>query len=158
MVRPGRQDYIRKITKLSDRPEGGMDVYFDNVGGDTLDAALLAMNPSGRIACCGAISAYSAGSAGLKNTTAIVSRRLSLLGYIAISNFWPTETFQAAVKQLGTWLGQGKIHTRFHFHDQVGVEHFREALVALFEGKNQGKMLLQVDRDWSGKGSKTASK
>lgn len=141
-------DYERQIAKLSDREEGGIDVYFDNVGGATLDAALLAMNPTGRIACCGAISGYSGSPTGLRNAHVIVGRRLSLQGYIAFPAFWPKEVFQGAVQQLGTWVAQKKISTRFHFFEQTGVQHFREALVALFEGKNQGKMLLQVDPEW----------
>lgn len=141
-------DYESQIAKLSDRSEGGIDVYFDNVGGATLDAALLAMNPTGRIACCGAISGYSGYSQSLRNTHVIVMRRLTLQGYIAFPAFWPKEVFQGAIKELATYAAQKKLHTRFHFHDQVGVSHFREALIALFEGKNQGKMLLQVDPEW----------
>ncbi|CAO1625799.1 unnamed protein product [Sympodiomycopsis kandeliae] len=148
------KDYTKKIAALSDRPEGGIDVYFDNVGGETLDAALLAMNASGRIACCGAISAYSGAGQGLKYTTSIVSKRLSLQGYIAFPTFWPSETWQGAVKQLGAWAAQGTLKSKFHFYEQVGVEHFKDALNALFAGKNWGKMLLQVDPEWKPKGAR----
>ncbi|CAO1614870.1 unnamed protein product [Parajaminaea phylloscopi] len=141
-------DYERQIAKLSDREEGGIDLYFDNVGGSTLDAALLAMNPAGRVACCGAISGYSGSPQGLRNAHVIVQRRLSLQGYIAFPTFWPQEVWQGAIANLAGLAAQKKIHTRFHFHDKVGAAHFREALVALFEGKNQGKMLLQVDSEW----------
>lgn len=139
------EDYMKQIAKISDRPEGGIDLYFDNVGGNTLDAALLAMNPAGRIACCGSISGYSGNPQGLKNAFVIVQRRLMLQGYIAFPSFWPSETWQKAIRDLATWTAQGKLKTRFHFHQQVGVQHFRQALVDLFAGKNQGKMLLQVD-------------
>lgn len=127
-----------------------MTVYFDNVGGETLDAALQAMAAGGRIACCGAISGYNGSSTftGLKYSHLIVGRRLSLQGYIAFPSFWPKETFQGAIGQLATWAAQKKIHTRFHFHDKVGVENFTDALVGLFAGKNQGKMLLKVDSEW----------
>lgn len=148
------EGYTKKIAALSDRKEGGIDVYFDNVGGDTLDAALLAMNPAGRIACCGAISAYSGNGQGLKYTTSIVSKRLRLQGYIAFPSFWPQETWQEAIKQLGGWAAKGTIRSKFHFYEQVGVEHFRDALNALFAGKNWGKMLLQVDPEWKGQGAR----
>ncbi|PWN17898.1 NAD(P)-binding protein [Microstroma glucosiphilum] len=151
-------NFEKQIASLSDRPEGGMDVYFDNVGGQTLDAALLAMNPNGRIACCGAISGYGGSYEGLKNSFVIVARRLTLQGYIAIGTFWPQDVYQAAIAQLATWLAEKKIATRFHFYEKVGVENFLDALKALFEGKNWGKMLLQVDPEWKGEGSKSAAK
>lgn len=139
---------MKQIARLSDDPNKSIHLYFDNVGGETLDAALQAMAPGGRIACCGAISGYSGNATGLKMAHLIVGRRLSLQGYIAFPSFWPSEVFQGAIGQLAQWAAQKKISTRFHFHEKVGVEHFTDALVGLFAGKNQGKMLLQVDEAW----------
>ena len=119
----------------------GVDVYFDNVGGDILDTVLTRINLKARIVICGAISQYN-------NTTAIKgpSNYLSLLVNRArmegIVVFDYADRYHVAVTAIGTWLKQGKVKSK---EDIIhGIENFPEGLTRLFEGKNMGKLVLQV--------------
>ena len=121
-------------------PEG-IDVYFDNVGGDILDAALEHMNDFGRIVACGMISGYNATERppGPRNIFRIVTKRLRMQGFIVI-DFLPR--FAEAALQLGVWAAEGKITNRVHV-----VEGFLSAPAAinmLFTGANTGKLVVQV--------------
>jgi NADPH-dependent curcumin reductase CurA len=121
-------------------PEG-IDVYFDNVGGDILDAALEHMRDFGRIVACGMISGYNAAERppGPRNIFRIVTKRLRMQGFIVI-DFLPR--FPEAALQLGIWAAEGKIHNRVHI-----VEGFLSAPTAinmLFTGANTGKLVVKV--------------
>ncbi len=119
----------------------GIDVYFDNVGGDTLDAALARLAMHGRIVICGAISQYN-------NTTPVVgpSNYLSLLvnrgtmtGMLVIDY---ADRFGTAVKEIAGWIAAGKVKSR---EDVVpGLDTFPETLLRLFKGENFGKLVLEV--------------
>jgi NADPH-dependent curcumin reductase CurA len=119
----------------------GVDVYFDNVGGEILDTVLTRINMKARIVICGAISQYN-------NTTAVKgpANYLSLLVHRArmegIVVFDYADRYHLGVAALGKWLKEGKIKSK---EDIVqGLEHFPSALNMLFEGKNFGKLVLQV--------------
>jgi NADPH-dependent curcumin reductase CurA len=119
----------------------GVDVYFDNVGGDILDTVLTRINLKARIVICGAISQYN-------NTTAIKgpSNYLSLLVNRArmegIVVFDYADRYHIAVAAIGNWLKQGKVKSK---EDIIqGIENFPDSLTRLFEGKNFGKLVLQV--------------
>jgi NADPH-dependent curcumin reductase CurA len=121
-------------------PEG-IDVYFDNVGGDILDAALQHMNDFGRLVECGMISAYNDREPvpGPKHMTNIVKRRLRMEGFIVMDHL---DRFGEAAIQLGTWAAEGKIKNRVHV-----VEGFLSAPSAvnlLFTGGNVGKLVVKV--------------
>jgi NADPH-dependent curcumin reductase CurA len=117
----------------------GVDVYFDNVGGAHLDAALLRMNKNGRIAVCGMISAYNADSAPVKLLHKMTWPRVTIKGF----GFDEFAHMQSAFRNdmLG-WLKSGQIRTRETIFD--GIARVPEALIGLFEGRNCGKMLVRI--------------
>ena len=119
----------------------GIDVYFDNVGGTHLEAALANMNQHGRIPLCGMISTYNADSPvpGPTNLGIAIGQRLRLEGLI-VSDFysqWPI--FQA---EMGRWMAEGKIQ----YEETIvqGVENAPQAFSRLFSGDKMGKMLVQI--------------
>ncbi len=136
-------DYKAEDVKsaLAKHSQKGVDVYFDNVGGDILDAALLFLNKRARVVICGAISQYN-------NTTPIKgpSNYLSLLvNHARMEGFIVTEyvaQFGTALREMAGWMAAGKLKSR---QDIVkGLETFPETLLKLYKGENFGKLILQV--------------
>ncbi|HEU4846100.1 MAG TPA: NADP-dependent oxidoreductase, partial [Burkholderiaceae bacterium] len=122
----------------------GVDVYFDNVGGDILDTVLTRINLKARIVICGAISQYNNTEAvkGPANYLSLLVNRARMEGIVV---FDYADRYHLGVAALGQWLKEGKIKSR---EDIVqGIEQFPQALNMLFEGKNFGKLVLQVARD-----------
>ena len=122
-------------------PEG-IDVYFDNVGGDILEAALFRMNNMGRIACCGAVSQYDGdapkhGPRGIPGL--IVTKRLRVQGFI-VSDFYDKR--EAATAELVKWVAEGKIKVQEDIID--GLENTPAALIGLLAGENRGKRMVRV--------------
>jgi NADPH-dependent curcumin reductase CurA len=119
----------------------GIDVYFDNVGGEHLEAAIAAMNPFGRIALCGAISQYNATEAppGIRNLALAVGKRLTLRGFIVSDDAARMPDF---LRDVGGWLREGKIHYRETVVE--GIERAPEAFIGLLDGRNTGKMLVKL--------------
>jgi len=119
----------------------GIDVYFDNVGGETLEAAIGALNRHGRIVACGSIAGYNATTPqpGPRNLFMVVTKRLRMQGFIVFDHFdrWPA--FLAEVAPL---VADGSIAHRETIVD--GIERAPEAFLALFTGENVGKMLVRV--------------
>lgn len=119
----------------------GVDVYFDNVGGEISDAVLARINTFGRVALCGAISLYNADSVpvGPRVETILVKRNALMHGFI-VSNY--AAKFPEAVKKLTSWLKEGKLH----YSETVveGFEAIPQAFLDLFEGKNKGKMVVKI--------------
>ncbi len=124
----------------------GIDVYFDNVGGDQLEAALGAIRPFGRVVACGAISRYNdtAPAPGPRNFGFVVSKRLRIEGYIISDH---TDRFRDFVTEVGPWVAQGKIVSRETVLE--GIENVPAAFAGLFRGDNTGKMLVRVGPDES---------
>lgn len=117
----------------------GIDVYFENVGGATLDAVLPCMNVNGRIPVCGMISMYNGGGEGVKNLFALIYGRIRMQGFVA-GDF---PHLQAAfVSDMTGWLKDGRIKYEETILD--GFERAPEGLIGLFEGRNSGKMLIKV--------------
>jgi NADPH-dependent curcumin reductase len=117
----------------------GVDLYFDNVGGDVLDSLLLAMAERGRVMMCGATSQYASAWTPLKHAMMLNYRRLSLRGYLIFDHL---DRFDAASEALTQWVRQGRLIAR---EDVVeGLEHAPVALGRLLEGKNIGKQLVLV--------------
>jgi hypothetical protein len=119
----------------------GVDVYFDNVGSYTLDAAMNSMNRFGRVINCGAISLYNETDqpTGPRLETKIVKNSLKLQGFI-VRNY--EDRFPEGIQQLGKWMQEGKLT-----HEETIVEGFEEipqAFIDLFDGKNKGKMVVKV--------------
>jgi NADPH-dependent curcumin reductase len=126
---------------LHDACPEGIDVYFDNVGGEILDAALEHMNDFGRLVECGMISAYNDKEPvpGPKHMTNIVKRRLRMEGFIVIDYL---ARFAEAAIQLGTWAAEGKLKNRVHVVD--GFLSTPRAVNLLFTGGNVGKLVVKL--------------
>jgi NADPH-dependent curcumin reductase len=133
------QDVTRTLRELA--PEG-IDVYFDNVGGDILDAALTRLARGARIIICGAVSQYNAteGFKGPANYMALLVARASMTGMVV---FDYASRFPEAARELAGWLQDGTLISR---EDVVegGVRAFPDALLKLFAGENTGKLVLHV--------------
>ncbi|MBV2132506.1 NADP-dependent oxidoreductase [Pseudomonas sp. MAP12] len=121
-------------------PEG-VDVYFDNVGGEVLDATLMNLNKNARIVFCGAISGYNSQQPvpGPYNFWQILARTVTLEGFLVSDYF---ERFPEAIAQVRQWLAEGKIT----FREQVvdGLEHCLDTFNLLFEGANTGKLIVRL--------------
>jgi NADPH-dependent curcumin reductase len=120
----------------------GIDVYFENVGGEILDTVLMQMNLFGRIPVCGLISAYNATSApeGPKNLRAVLTQRLRMQGLIVFD--WANR-IPEAIAQLGAWHKEGKLKIREDVREG-GLDAFPDVLNLLYTGGNQGKLVLKV--------------
>lgn len=119
----------------------GVDLYFDNVGGEILDAVLTRLARGARIVICGAISQYNNTTPvqGPKNYLSLLVNRARMQGMVV---FDYTERFPAAVAELSGYLKDGRMKSR---EDVVhGLENFPQALGRLFTGANFGKLVLQV--------------
>jgi NADPH-dependent curcumin reductase CurA len=120
----------------------GIDVYFDNVGGDILEACLSQMNNRGRIACCGAISQYdgvpsATGPRGVPGL--IVVKRLTMQGFIVMDFMNQRDE---ALSDLQTWVNAGKLKVQ---EDVInGLENTPKALIGLLAGENRGKRMIRV--------------
>jgi NADPH-dependent curcumin reductase CurA len=121
----------------------GIDVYFENVGGDILDTVLAQMNRFGRIPLCGLISAYNATELpqGLRNLRYVLTQRLKLQGLIVFD--WADRTPEAMV-QLGQWYKEGRLKIREDVR-QGGLDAYPNVLNLLYTGGNMGKLVLKVD-------------
>jgi NADPH-dependent curcumin reductase CurA len=119
----------------------GIDVYFDNVGGDHLEAAIYAMNTRGRAAICGSISSYNAESMppGPRNLWMLTTKSLTLKGFTIPSMTHHTEAFRAEVAPL---VASGA----FAWDETIvdGVDNTLEAFYGLMRGENTGKMLVRI--------------
>ncbi len=121
-------------------PEG-IDVYFDNVGGDHLDAALACMNTLGRVAVCGMISGYNEPGARtvVRNLANIIYGRITLRGFTGAD--FP-ELHDDFVTDMTGWLREGRIQYRETILE--GIDAAPRALIGLLEGLNAGKMLVKL--------------
>ncbi|MBL6749598.1 MAG: NADP-dependent oxidoreductase [Nevskia sp.] len=120
----------------------GIDVYFDNTGGDVLQAALLSMRVKGRIVCCGAVSQYNAGqpAPGPVGVPALlVTKRLRMEGFIVMDFFATRDKAEAELHQ---WYREGKIKSPVEV--VKGFENTPAAMIRLFQGDHRGKLLVDV--------------
>ena len=124
---------------LANATPRGIDVYFENVGGAHLDAALPRMNVRGRIPVCGMISTYNGGGEGVKNLFSLIYGRIRMEGFVA-SDF--AHLNSAFLADMTGWLKAGQIKYQETVLD--GFERAPEGLIGLFEGANSGKMLIRI--------------
>jgi NADPH-dependent curcumin reductase CurA len=120
----------------------GIDVYFDNVGGDILDAALAQLARGARIPLCGAISQYNAEGGefrGPVNYLSLLVNRATMRGFIV---FDFAARYPEGVAEIGKWLASGEVKTREHVVE--GLETFPDRLLMLFNGTNYAKLVLGV--------------
>lgn len=127
--------------QLREAAPDGIDVYFDNVGGEHLEAAVGAMRIYGRAALCGAISQYNATepAPGPRNLGLMVSWRLTLRGFIVRDHADRLPAFQ---EEVGRWLSEGRI--RFRETVAYGIENMPDAFIGLLRGQNLGKMVVRL--------------
>jgi len=125
----------------------GIDLYFENVGGVHLEAALEHMRPFGRIVLCGLISMYNATEpvAGPPNLAYIIGKRLTVRGFIVMDHFDKMPQFFA---DMGKWIARGDIKWKETIVE--GIETAPRALIGLFKGENFGKMIVKVGPNPSG--------
>jgi NADPH-dependent curcumin reductase len=129
------------VRKLRETCPSGIDVFFDNVGGEILDAALANLAPHARIVICGAVSQYNAtaGVQGPKNYMMLLVARARMEGFVVFD--YATRYAEAAAEML-RWVKDGKLASREHIVEGIGS--FPAALLKLFAGENFGKLLLKV--------------
>lgn len=127
--------------RLAELCPDDVDVFFDNVGGDTLESAIEHMADFGRIVLCGAISQYNndAPVPGPKNLMILVARRVRMQGFIVLDYL---DRAGEAFEELVAWVMEGKIAWREDI--QEGFEAIPATLERLFDGRNQGKQLLKL--------------
>lgn len=131
-------DYAAKLKELC---PNGIDIYFDNVGGKITDEVLRQINTRARVAVCGQISQYNAEGPemGPRWLSQLIIKQAKVEGFL-VTQF--SERYEEALKQLGTWLRDGKIKYREDVVD--GLENAPAAFIGMMEGKNIGKQLVKV--------------
>ncbi len=132
------QDIRADIAKAA---PNGVDIYFDNVGGPISDAVLYNINRFARIIICGAISVYNNTELpkGVSVQPFLIKNSALMQGFI-VSNY--ADKFPDALKQLSTWLAEGKLTYAETMVD--GFDNIPHAFIDLFEGKNKGKMIVKI--------------
>lgn len=121
----------------------GVDVYFDNVGGEILDAALLCLNKYARVAVCGWISTYNVADApGPKNLWQLVAESITVQGFTVIDYM---DRFPEGITQLVEWVMAGKLQFREEVVD--GLDNILPTFLKLFDGSNQGKLIVKIPED-----------
>jgi len=127
--------------QLREAAPDGIDVYFDNVGGDHLEAAIGSLNTFGRVAVCGMISQYNATEAtpAPRNLALVITKRLSIRGFIVSDN---NALQPAFLDEVGPWVRDGSLITEETFVDG-GVDAAPQAFIDLMRGANTGKMLVR---------------
>jgi len=127
--------------QLREAAPHGIDVYFDNVGGDHLEAAIGSLNTFGRVAVCGMISQYNATEAtpAPRNLALLITKRLSIRGFIVSDN---NALQPAFLDEVGPWVRDGSLITEETFVDG-GVDAAPQAFIDLMRGENTGKMLVR---------------
>ncbi|MCQ9153989.1 NADP-dependent oxidoreductase [Acidomonas methanolica] len=127
--------------KLRAAAPDGLDVYFDNVGGEQLDAAMGVAKRNARFAICGMIGMYNSNEPiGFSNLFRVISKRLQIRGFIN-SDFMARRG--ECMAQMGDWVSRGLIQSRYTIFD--GLESGPEAFFSLFSGGNTGKALVRLD-------------
>jgi NADPH-dependent curcumin reductase CurA len=126
---------------LAELAPDGIDIYFDNVGGEHLEAAIGALRAHGRVVACGSISRYNDAepTPGPRNMFMVVTKRLRLQGYIITDHF---DRFGEFIEQAADWVRDGRLQYRETVVE--GIENAPRAFLGLLRGENIGKMLVKV--------------
>ncbi len=129
---------------LKQQVPDGIDVYFDNVGGEMLDAALGRLRMKARVVICGAISQYNNTTPiqGPRNYMSLLVNRARMEGFVV---FDYSARYGEAIEQMAQWLRAGKLKSREDIVD--GIENFPATLLKLFSGENFGKLILRVAQE-----------
>jgi NADPH-dependent curcumin reductase CurA len=129
---------------IADAMPGGIDLYYENVGGAHLEAALDNMREHGRIAVCGLIDQYNSAEPppGPRNLGLVLTRKLTMRGFIVMDHY---DLWDRFVEDMSGWIAAGKMKWRETVVD--GIENAPAALIGLFHGDNIGKMLVKLAKD-----------
>ena len=133
------------LTELRQGAPKGIDVYFENVGGKQLEAALTHMRPHGRIPICGMISHYNddgAATPGPRNLMETIYKFITLRGFVVTAFFDRQAQF---LEDMSGWIQSGQM--KYHETILDGIEKAPEAFIGLFSGSNNGKMLVKISDD-----------
>ncbi|WP_225849502.1 NADP-dependent oxidoreductase [Streptomyces sp. HPF1205] len=127
--------------QLAKAAPDGIDVYFDNVGGEHLEAAIGALRQGGRVAMCGAIAQYNATkpTPGPRNLALAIGKRLTLRGFIVGDHYDLQPEF---VREVGGWLREGRL--RYRETVVTGIENTLDAFLGMLRGENIGKMIVEL--------------
>lgn len=119
----------------------GVDVFFDNVGGDILDAALANLRMHARVVICGAISQYNATARikGPSNYLSLLVNRATMQGMVVMDY---ASEYGVAAKEMGAWIAQGSLQSKEAIYE--GIENFQSTFERLFTGDKRGKLILKV--------------
>ncbi len=125
----------------------GVDVFFDNVGGETLEAVLELINMNARIAMCGAISGYDSDckQPGPSNLSALLFKRAKMEGFICLDYAGNKAIWEKAHSDITKWYREGRLKYRLDVVE--GLENAPKAVIKLSEGKNEGKLLVKVSSE-----------
>ena len=120
----------------------GIDIYFDNVGGETLDHALASLRINARVVICGAISQYNSQQIeGPKNYLSLLVNRASMKGMVVFD--YEAQYDQARI-QMSKWMKEGKLKTKEDIYE--GIDNFYEVFLKLFSGDKLGKLILKINK------------
>lgn len=127
--------------KIKEYCPEGLDIYFDNVGGDILDSALANLRMNARVIICGAISQYNnmQNVQGPKNYLSLLVNRATMQGMVV---FDYAHSYQDASHEMGTWIMQGQLKSKEDIYE--GIENFYSTFLRLFSGDKRGKLLLKT--------------
>ncbi len=130
------------LDQLAAAAPDGIDVYFDNVGGDHLEAAITQLRLHGRVAMCGAIAQYNATAPvpGPSNLTMLIGKRAKIHGFLVSDHFDIAADFE---REVGGWIADGSLSYRETVVD--GIDNAPDAFIGLLRGDNIGKMLVKID-------------
>ena len=119
----------------------GVDIYFDNVGGEILEAALSLLARNGRIVICGAISQYNSTfpAKGPSNYLSLLVNHGTMTGFV-VADY--ASRWAEGLREMAGWIAAGKLKSREHIVE--GLQNFPDALLMLFSGENNGKLMLKV--------------
>lgn len=136
------ENVLRRVRELA---PNGVDVFFDNVGGDVLDAGLAGLARGARVVLCGAVSGYNESSLppGPRRYMSLLVFRASMTGFVV---FDYEDRYPEAVERLGGWIADGTVVARETVLDG-GIDAFGDALLGLYRGINTGKLVLSMERD-----------
>ena len=128
------------FSELKDKCQDGIDVYFDNVGGDLLNHMLVFISKGARIVICGAISQYNSQKViGPSNYLSLLVNRASMKGMVV---FDYAKDYGLAQKEMREWIVDGKLKSNEDIYD--GIENFHEIFLKLFNGEKKGKLILKL--------------
>jgi NADPH-dependent curcumin reductase CurA len=130
--------------KLKELCPNGIDIYFDNVGGEMLDIVLLQLNNYARVIVCGMVSQYNAEQPyGIKNLISVIPKRVLIQGFIATDHY--KELYEKFLKDMNEWFKSSKLKYKEEF--VIGIENAPEAFLGMLNGKNFGKVVIKIDKN-----------